>query len=76
LLVGFPLHFSLEIHAKVQPSAIIHGGALAVLKAMRSASVQSLKKYPGRFQSMHLQDWSTTEKKDVAIGQGVVDWLS
>ena len=33
-----------------------------------------LTKYPGRFQSMHLQDWSTTEKKDVAIGQGVVDW--
>jgi sugar phosphate isomerase/epimerase len=33
-----------------------------------------LTKYPGRFQSMHLQDWSPTEKKDVAIGQGTVDW--
>jgi sugar phosphate isomerase/epimerase len=33
-----------------------------------------LTKYPGRFQSMHLQDWSAAEKKEVAIGQGVVDW--
>jgi sugar phosphate isomerase/epimerase len=32
------------------------------------------EKYPGRFLSIHLQDWSPTEKKDVAIGQGVVDW--
>jgi sugar phosphate isomerase/epimerase len=31
-------------------------------------------KYPGRFISMHLQDWSPTEKKDVALGKGVVDW--
>ncbi len=33
-----------------------------------------LTKYPGRFLSMHLQDWSTTDKKQVAVGQGVVDW--
>jgi len=32
------------------------------------------EKYPGRFISIHLQDWSPTEKKEVAIGQGVVDW--
>jgi sugar phosphate isomerase/epimerase len=31
-------------------------------------------KYPGRFISMHLQDWSPAEKKDVALGKGVVDW--
>lgn len=31
-------------------------------------------KYPGRFASIHLQDWSPTDKKQVAIGQGVVDW--
>jgi sugar phosphate isomerase/epimerase len=31
-------------------------------------------KYPGRFISIHLQDWSPTEKKQVAIGQGAVDW--
>ena len=31
-------------------------------------------KYPGRFISMHLQDWSPEQKKDVTIGQGIVDW--
>jgi sugar phosphate isomerase/epimerase len=33
-----------------------------------------LAKYPGRFLSLHLQDWSATEKKSVAVGKGVVDW--
>jgi sugar phosphate isomerase/epimerase len=32
------------------------------------------EKYPGRFISMHLADWSTTENKQVPLGQGVVDW--
>ena len=32
------------------------------------------QKYPGRFVSIHLQDWSASEKKMVAIGQGAVDW--
>ncbi len=32
------------------------------------------KKYPGRFISAHLADWSPTEKKEVPIGQGIVDW--
>ncbi len=32
------------------------------------------EKYPGRFISIHLQDWSPSEKKEVAIGQGEVDW--
>ncbi|HEY3369309.1 MAG TPA: TIM barrel protein [Prolixibacteraceae bacterium] len=31
-------------------------------------------KYPGRFLSAHLADWSTTAEKQVPIGQGVVDW--
>ena len=31
-------------------------------------------KYPGRFISMHLADWSASEKKSVPIGQGIVDW--
>ncbi len=31
-------------------------------------------KYPGRFISAHLADWSDTEKKNVAIGKGLVDW--
>lgn len=31
------------------------------------------KKYPGRFISAHLSDWST-EKKQVPIGRGIIDW--
>lgn len=30
-------------------------------------------KYPGRFISSHLSDW-TTDKKQVPVGQGVIDW--
>jgi sugar phosphate isomerase/epimerase len=30
-------------------------------------------KYPGRFISSHLSDW-TAEKKEVPIGQGTIDW--
>ena len=33
-----------------------------------------LTKYPGRFLSLHLQDWSPSEKKQVAVGQGIIDW--
>jgi len=32
------------------------------------------EKYPGRFISAHLADWSASENKQVAIGQGIVDW--
>jgi sugar phosphate isomerase/epimerase len=31
-------------------------------------------KYPGRFISMHVQDWSPEKKKEVAVGQGILDW--
>jgi len=31
-------------------------------------------KYPGRFISAHLADWSSVDNKQVAIGQGIVDW--
>jgi sugar phosphate isomerase/epimerase len=31
-------------------------------------------KYPGRFFSMHVQDWSSVTKKTMAVGQGTVDW--
>ncbi len=30
-------------------------------------------KYPGRFISMHLVDWSASEKKQVPVGQGSID---
>jgi sugar phosphate isomerase/epimerase len=31
-------------------------------------------KYPGRFISMHAQDWSAASQKTVALGQGDLDW--
>lgn len=31
------------------------------------------RKYPGRFISAHLSDW-TAEKKQVPVGKGVIDW--
>ncbi|HLY68420.1 MAG TPA: hypothetical protein VKR53_01755, partial [Puia sp.] len=30
-------------------------------------------KYPGRFISSHLSDW-TADKKEMPVGQGVIDW--
>ena len=33
-----------------------------------------MNKYPGRFVSLHLQDWSASEKKQVPVGKGIVDW--
>jgi len=32
------------------------------------------RKYPGRFISAHLADWSDATSEQVAIGQGIVDW--
>jgi|WetSurMetagenome_2_1015567.scaffolds.fasta_scaffold01199_14 sugar phosphate isomerase/epimerase len=32
------------------------------------------RKYPGRYISAHLADWSPEEKKNVPIGKGIVDW--
>ena len=31
-------------------------------------------KYPGRFISMHVQDWSPATRTEVAVGQGSIDW--
>ena len=46
---------------------------VAVISAGYKAS-DYFKKYPGRFISAHLADWSPTEKKNVVLGKGVVDW--
>ena len=31
-------------------------------------------RYPGRFISMHVQDWSAAAKKEVTLGQGDINW--
>jgi len=37
-------------------------------------AVDYFNKYPGRFISAHLADWSSVANKSVPIGQGIVDW--
>ena len=32
------------------------------------------EKYPGRFISAHLADWSPSDNRQVALGKGIVDW--
>ena len=32
------------------------------------------RKYPGRFISAHLYDWTGTGEEQVPVGQGKVDW--
>jgi sugar phosphate isomerase/epimerase len=46
---------------------------VAVISAGYKAS-DYFKKYPGRFISAHLADWSSVENKNVALGKGIVDW--
>jgi sugar phosphate isomerase/epimerase len=33
-----------------------------------------MQKYPGRFSSLHLADWSPEKKRPAPVGQGVIDW--
>ncbi len=37
-------------------------------------AAEYFKKYPGRFNSMHLQDWNAENKTIVAVGKGTIDW--
>jgi sugar phosphate isomerase/epimerase len=51
------------VKLQFQTQVIVHGYKAA----------DYFKKYPGRFISSHLSDW-TTDKKEVAIGKGIIDW--
>jgi len=39
-----------------------------------SKAADFFHKYPGRFISTHLADWSKEKDSQVPIGQGIVDW--
>jgi sugar phosphate isomerase/epimerase len=58
---------------KLDPDLIKMQFQVAVINIGYKA-VTYFKKYPGRFISLHLADYSETEKKSVPIGQGIVDW--
>jgi sugar phosphate isomerase/epimerase len=58
---------------KFEPEYIKMQFQVAVISIGYKASTY-FKKYPGRFISAHLADWSADEKKEVPIGKGIVDW--
>jgi sugar phosphate isomerase/epimerase len=59
--------------SQLDPEAVKMQFQVAVISAGFKAS-DYFKRYPGRFISAHLADWSDTEKKNVPLGKGIVDW--
>jgi sugar phosphate isomerase/epimerase len=59
--------------SQFDPSLIKMQFQVAVISKGYKAATY-FKKYPGRFISAHLADWSTSENKNVPVGKGVVDW--
>ncbi len=62
-----------ELMKKLDPDLVKMQFQVAVISAGYKA-VDYFKKYPGRFISAHLADWSKETNKQVPVGQGVVDW--
>jgi sugar phosphate isomerase/epimerase len=62
-----------ELMKKLDPNLVKMQFQVAVISLGYEAATY-LNKYPGRFISLHLVDWSTAEKKDVPIGAGSIDW--
>ncbi|SPF52341.1 Xylose isomerase domain protein TIM barrel [Candidatus Sulfopaludibacter sp. SbA4] len=62
-----------QLMGKLDPKLVKMQFQVSVISLGYEAA-RFLRKYPGRFLSLHLQDWSATEKKTVAIGAGMVDW--
>ncbi len=61
------------IMAQLDPELVKMQFQVAVIDIGYKAA-DYFKKYPGRFISAHLADWSPATKKQVALGQGVVEW--
>jgi sugar phosphate isomerase/epimerase len=59
--------------SQFDPSLIKMQFQVAVISKGYKAATY-FKKYPGRFISAHLADWSSTEKKNVPVGKGIVNW--
>lgn len=62
-----------KLMSELDPNFIKMQFQVAVISAGYEAATY-LTKYPGRFISLHLADWSATEKKAVPVGAGVVNW--
>ena len=61
------------IMSQLDPDLVKMQFQVAVIEVGYKAA-DYFRKYPGRFISSHLADWSNDKKKQVPIGQGVVDW--
>ena len=61
------------IMGRLDPALIKMQFQVAVISAGYEAAT-FFKKYPGRFISLHLSDWSAVTKKVVPLGQGAIDW--
>jgi len=59
--------------SQFDPAAVKMQFQVAVIR-MGFKAATYFQKYPGRFISAHLADWSPEEKKNVPIGKGIVDW--
>jgi len=62
-----------KLMAALDPKLIKMQFQVAVISLGYKAATY-LRKYPGRFLSMHLADWSPANKETVAVGAGIVDW--
>ena len=62
-----------ELMKRLNPESVKMQFQVAVISIGYKAA-EYFRKYPGRFISSHLADWSTSENKQVPIGKGVVDW--
>ena len=62
-----------KLMGELDPEAVKMQFQVSVVRLGYQAA-DFFEKYPGRFISTHLQDWSPAERKEVPLGQGVVDW--
>ncbi len=62
-----------ELMKRLDPKLVKMQFQVAVISLGYEAATY-LTKYPGRIVSLHLADWSATEKSQVPVGKGVVDW--
>jgi sugar phosphate isomerase/epimerase len=62
-----------KLMGELDPHAVKMQFQVAVIELGYRAA-DYFEKYPGRFISMHLADWSPEKKTQVPLGQGVVDW--
>jgi len=62
-----------KLMSELDPKSVKMQFQVAVISLGYEAATY-LTKYPGRFISLHLADWSPADKKSVPVGTGIVNW--